>query len=165
MCVNRPSVCIVVVTLLCAVAYSKRRFDYANILSTYRNLIVPELQQLNLTGASFASEGKDCCPSEKVHRIFRSICGMTKQYLNNTGQQGEIGRVVQKMEFLITERCKKVGMVKQRTATCKDAKLQKLKEKCLKRKKRRRDHCRREEKMKLVQMLVFCWQKLQSATP
>lgn len=38
---------------------------------------------------------------------------MTK-HLNNTGQQGEmreIGQVVEKMELLITPRCKDVGMV------------------------------------------------------
>lgn len=44
-CVNRPAVCVTVMLLLAA-AHSKRTCDYSAIISTYRALILVELQNL-----------------------------------------------------------------------------------------------------------------------
>lgn len=44
-CVNRPAVCVAVMLLL-AVAHGKRACDYSEIISTYRAVILVELQNL-----------------------------------------------------------------------------------------------------------------------
>lgn len=102
--------CVTVMLLLTA-AHSKRACDYTAIISTYRALILVELQSLNLTGALDISKEKDHCPSEKVHRILRYIYSMTQIFSCLSERQRQhadhMTKVVGQMEQLITRNCRK----------------------------------------------------------
>ncbi|KAL1249677.1 hypothetical protein QQF64_020682 [Cirrhinus molitorella] len=155
MCVNRPAVCVTVMLLL-AVAHSKRACDYSAIISTYRALILVELQNLNLTGTFDISKEKDHCPSEKVHRILRYIYNMTQIFSCLSESQrhqhaDRMTKVVGQMEQLITRNCRKPERManRRRKASCKPGK---------KRKGRQR------RRMKMMGMLTNCWQRLLSVT-
>ncbi|KAL7859499.1 hypothetical protein SRHO_G00146460 [Serrasalmus rhombeus] len=147
---TRPVLCITVMLLLGA-AWSRRRCDYSMILSTYTQLIFPELQNLNLTGPFETAAKNDRCPSSKVTRIVRSIYGMTEQFacLGEGQQEDSKVSVVSKMGQLIKIYCRKTSMGNGRNATsCKT--VQRKKE-------------RRRRRIKMIEMLINCWQKLQSA--
>lgn len=153
MCMNRPAVCVTVMLLL-AVAHSRRACDYSMIISTYRALILVELQNLNLTGPFDISEERDHCPSEKVHRILQNIYGMTQIFscLNEGHRHADsMTKVVHQMAQLIRQNCHKpqsLGKRHKKTA-CKPVKRRKA---------------RQRRKMKMMGMLINCWQKLQSVS-
>ncbi|KAL4655329.1 hypothetical protein GN956_G5176 [Arapaima gigas] len=148
MCVARPVLCIFVVTLLLrGITYSRCKCNYPEILSAYKELILTELQNLNLTGSYTTSNEKDRCPG-KVQHILRSIYGMTQTFKcqNTRHLQQEVGKTVEKMEQLIRANCRHVNLGK-RDASCKIAKSPKS---------------RRRKKKKLIESLILCWQKLQA---
>lgn len=149
MCVNRPAVCVTVMLLL-AVAHSKRACDYSMIISTYRALILVELQNLNLTGPFDISKETDHCPSEKVHRILRYIYGMTQIFsCLNEGRADSMTKVVCQMAELIRQNCRKPKSLGKGYKKSKSV-------------KRRKGRQRRKRKM--MGMLINCWQKLLSVS-
>ncbi|ROL48509.1 hypothetical protein DPX16_12125 [Anabarilius grahami] len=95
MCVNRPAVYVAVMLLL-AVAHGKRACDYSEIISTYRAVILVELQNL-------------------VHRILRDIYNMTQIFrcLSESKRHqrdradggGDMTKVVGQMAQLIQKNC------------------------------------------------------------
>ncbi|KAI7794686.1 hypothetical protein IRJ41_021654, partial [Triplophysa rosa] len=149
--VNRPAVCVTVMLLL-AVADSKRACDYSMIISTYRALILVELQKLNLTGPFDISKETDHCPSEKVHRILRYIYGMTQIFsCLNEGHADSMTKVVCQMAELIRQNCRKpesLGKGHKKTSS----------------KPVNRRKGRQRRKMKMMGMLINCWQKLLSVS-
>ncbi|KAF4096938.1 uncharacterized protein C20orf204-like [Onychostoma macrolepis] len=155
MCVNRPAVCVTVMLLLAA-AHSKRACDYSAIISTYRALILVELQNLNLTGSFDLSKEKDHCPSEKVHRILRYIYNMTHIFSCLSERQrlphaDRMTKVVEQMELLIMRNCRKPERLasRRKKASCKPGKKRKG---------------RQQRRMKMMGMLINCWQRLLSVT-
>ncbi|KAJ8370585.1 hypothetical protein SKAU_G00106130 [Synaphobranchus kaupii] len=69
MCVSRYVLCVFVVVFLVSITSSRRKCNYSEILSSYKELIFMELLNLNLTGPSLSKQ-KDRCPSGKVQHIL-----------------------------------------------------------------------------------------------
>ncbi|KAG9269291.1 hypothetical protein AMEX_G16306 [Astyanax mexicanus] len=141
------------VMLLLGVVYARRRCDYSIILSSYRLLIFPELQSLNLTGPFGMSKENNGCASNKVTHILRSIYRMTEQFVCLTdGLQGnEMTAVVSKMAQLIQLYCRKKSTENGRSVKpCKPVRRKKKAKKQM------------EQGRKMIQRLINCWQKLQS---
>ncbi|XP_013990191.1 uncharacterized protein isoform X2 [Salmo salar] len=139
MYVNGPVLRSVVVFLLLGVSYSKRRCNYTDILSTYRELIFVELQNL-------------------LQHVLRSIHGMTEQFLcqgwdqghgRGSRQQRGMKKPVEMMAVLIRQNCRHTDLVRRqkRTAPCVTA---------------QRTKGKNRTRMRLIRALINCWQKLQS---
>eukprot|EP00063_Salmo_salar_P015355 XP_013990190.1 PREDICTED: uncharacterized protein LOC106566581 isoform X3 [Salmo salar] len=137
--VNGPVLRSVVVFLLLGVSYSKRRCNYTDILSTYRELIFVELQNL-------------------LQHVLRSIHGMTEQFLcqgwdqghgRGSRQQRGMKKPVEMMAVLIRQNCRHTDLVRRqkRTAPCVTA---------------QRTKGKNRTRMRLIRALINCWQKLQS---
>ncbi|KAK6303827.1 hypothetical protein J4Q44_G00262810 [Coregonus suidteri] len=154
MCVNGPVLRSVVVFLLLGVSYSKRRCNYTEILTSYRELIFVELQNLNLTGTFDTPKERDHCPSGKVQHVLRSIHGMTEQFLcqgwdqdhgRGSRQQGGMEKPVEMMVVLIRQNCRHTDLVRR--------------QKCV---TSQRTKGKKRKRMRLIRALINCWQKLQS---
>ncbi|KAM9506705.1 uncharacterized protein ACWYII_048403 isoform 1-T1 [Salvelinus alpinus] len=148
----------VVVFLLLGVSYSKRRCNYTDILSTYRELIFVELQYLNLTGTFDTPKERDHCPSGKLQHVLRSIHGMTEQFLcqgwdqehgRGSRQQRGMKKPVEMMAVLIRQNCRQTDLARRqkRTAPCVTT---------------QRTKGMNRKRMRLIRALINCWQKLQS---
>lgn len=141
----------VVVVLLLGVSYSKRRCNYMEILSSYREIISVEIQNLNMTGLFETSGERTRCSSGKMQHVLRSIYGITQQFLcqGRPGRlQGDMEKPVEKMEKLIRQNCQDTDwIVRQRSVSCST-------EEGTKRNKRRR--------AKFMRALINCWQIFQS---
>ncbi|KAG1927876.1 hypothetical protein F2P79_023937 [Pimephales promelas] len=158
MCVNRPAVCVAVMLLL-ALAHGKRACDYSVIISTYRAVILVELQNLNLTGSFDISKEKDHCSSVKVHRILRDIYNMTqifrclseskRQQRDRGDRGGDMAKVVGQMAQLIRKNCCRPQSSANRCkkASCEPGKKRKGKQ---------------QWRMKMMGRLINCWQRLLS---
>ncbi|KAM9506706.1 uncharacterized protein ACWYII_048403 isoform 2-T2 [Salvelinus alpinus] len=129
----------VVVFLLLGVSYSKRRCNYTDILSTYRELIFVELQYL-------------------LQHVLRSIHGMTEQFLcqgwdqehgRGSRQQRGMKKPVEMMAVLIRQNCRQTDLARRqkRTAPCVTT---------------QRTKGMNRKRMRLIRALINCWQKLQS---
>ncbi|CAB1336083.1 unnamed protein product [Coregonus sp. 'balchen'] len=134
-CVNGPVLRSVVVFLLLGVSYSKRRCNYTEILTSYRELIFVELQNL-------------------VQHVLRSIHGMTEQFLcqgwdqdhgRGSRQQGGMEKPVEMMVVLIRQNCRHTDLVRR--------------QKCV---TSQRTKGKKRKRMRLIRALINCWQKLQS---
>ncbi|KAM9344158.1 uncharacterized protein KZ484_016525 isoform 1-T1 [Pholidichthys leucotaenia] len=140
----------VLVVVLLANSYGKRRCNYKEILGSYREVIFVELQNLNLTGSLSNFKERDPCPSAKAHRILMSIYNMAQQVQcqRDTKQQSVLERPVESMERLIVRNCSPDYLGKK--ASCSAvAKIQGKKRK-------------RMRLIKAINALVTCWQKLQT---
>lgn len=151
MCLTGSLLRSVLVVLLLANSWGKRRCNYKDILSAYREVIFVELQNLNLTVSPNTSKERDPCPSGKARRILASIYGMTQKTRCQRGgnQPSNLERPVESMEQLITHKCSPDYLGKR--ATCSHVKK-------IRGKKRKRIWL-----IKVIKALITCWQKLQSA--
>lgn len=147
----------VTVMLLFTVAHSKRSCDYSVIISTYKALILVELQTLNLTGSFDITKEKNHCPEkvqpEKVRCILRYIYRMTQIFncLSDSRMQQRSDRmteVVKQMQRLLTQDCLKPQKLGKKAA-CKPVK-----------KRRGRQRQRRKQ----MRMIINSWQRLLSIT-
>lgn len=140
----------VLVVLLLASCFCKRRCNYKEILGSYREVVFVELQNLNLTGSFNTSKERDPCPSGKARRILVSIFGMTRQMrCQRSGkQQSDLERPLVSMEQLIIHNCSPDYLGKK--ASCSAVRK-------IRGKKRRRIRL-----IKVIKALITCWQKLQS---
>ncbi|KAJ8408110.1 hypothetical protein AAFF_G00263380 [Aldrovandia affinis] len=122
MCVSRSVFCVFVVTVFFgSLTYGRRNCNYSEILSSYKELIFIELQNLNLTGP-YSSQGNGCCPSGKVQRILWSIYGMTQLFkLQGKGKwHRDVGQPVERMGRLIKENCRHADL---KNSSCKTGKV------------------------------------------
>ncbi|KAI1892762.1 hypothetical protein AGOR_G00136870 [Albula goreensis] len=119
--------CVFAVTVFFGgITYGRRTCNYAEILSSYKELIFIELQNLNLTGPYSLSKEINRCPSGKVQHILRSIYGMTELFkCQGKGRWfREIGRPVERMGQLIRQNCKLADLMQWRNNPhCKTGKV------------------------------------------
>lgn len=140
----------VLVVLLLGFSCGKRRCNYKEILESYREIILVELQNLNLSASSNTSKEKDPCPPGKAHRILSSIYVMIQQFrCQSHGQTyGDLEKPVESMEQLISHNCRDEG----KRVSCQASKK-------MRGKKRKR---KRNKLVKIIKALITCWEKLQS---
>ncbi|XP_078144550.1 uncharacterized protein LOC144542327 [Centroberyx gerrardi] len=150
MCVARPVLRSVLVVLLLAFSCGKRGCNYKEILGSYREIILVELQNLNLTGSLNTSKERDHCPSGKAHHILRSIYVLTQQFrCQRAGnRQRDLEKPVESMDQLISHNCSHDYLGKR--ASCQASQ------------KTRGKKRRRIKLIKVIRSLITCWQKLQS---
>ncbi|GAA6229023.1 probable basic-leucine zipper transcription factor R isoform X2 [Lates japonicus] len=150
MCLTGTLLRSVLVVLLLANTCGKRRCNYTEILGSYREVILVELQNLNLTGSFNAAKDRDPCPPGKARRILVSIYGMTQQIRcqRNGKKQSDLERPVESMEQLIIHNCSPDYLGKRTSCSA----IKKIRGK-----KRKRIRL-----IKVIEALITCWQKLQS---
>lgn len=140
----------VLVFLLLTNSCGKHRCNYNEILGSYTQFILVELQNLNLTASVKISRDRDICPSGEAHRILLSIYGATKQLQcqGNGTRSSDLEKPLERMEQLITHNCRP-GYLGRR-ASCSGIK------------KTRGGRKRRIRLIKVIKSLITCWQKLQT---
>lgn len=148
MCLTGTLLRNVLVLLLLANSCGKRTCNYKEILGSYREVILVELQNLNLTATLNTSKERDACPSAKARRILISIYGMTQQMRcqRNGKKQSNLERPLDMMETLIVHNCSPEYLGKKTTCSP----VQKTQGK-----KRKRMRL-----IKVIKALITCWQKL-----
>ncbi|KAM8864700.1 uncharacterized protein AB9W97_018901 isoform 1-T1 [Spinachia spinachia] len=147
MCLTGTLLRRVLAVLLLADACAKRRCNYKEILGSYRQVILVELQNLNFN----TSKVRDACPSGKARRILVSIYGMTQQTkCQRSGKKtSALEKPLASMEQLIVHNCSPEYLGKKVSCSA----VQKT------RGKRRK---RRIRLIRVMEALITCWQKLRS---
>lgn len=149
MCLTGTLLRSVLLVLLLVNSCAKRRCNYKEILGSYREVISKELQNLNFTGSLNTFKERDPCSSGEAHRILVSIYGITKQMLcQRSGQLSDLEKPLESMELLITQNCTPDYLAKK--APCSAVRK-------IKGKKRKRLRL-----IKVIKMLITCWEKLQN---
>ncbi|KAK9514785.1 hypothetical protein VZT92_025473 [Zoarces viviparus] len=152
MCLTGALLRSVLVLLLLTDACGKRGCNYKEILGSYTQVILVELQHLNLTGSSNTSKVRDPCPSAKARRILVSIYGMTQHMrCQRSGKRmSDLEKPLASMEQIIAHNCSPDHLGKKVSCSA----VQKTRGK-----KRKRIRL-----IGVLKTLITCWQKLQSVS-